>query len=171
MSNQDVGANSTVQWLKVRNGLLWREAEVKLPNNVCSAMGQLRSLENDSLKKVYRKTIYTVVNAGYVRKVDQTEINETQDKQQWYLPHQPVINPNITEKIRRVCNAAANYQGLALNDELLSRPDLLQSLIGIFSLLRTPNGFISQHRSNISSNRYPKKTQSKRWHFTSTTLF
>ena len=98
-------------------GLLWREDEVKLPNNFYSAMGQLKSLErrlqkDEALKKRYQETIDTDVNAGYVRKVDQAELNETKDKLQWYLPHHPVINPHKPEKVRRVCNAAAKYQGV-----------------------------------------------------------
>ena len=122
-------------------GLLWREDEVKLPNNFYSAMGQLKSLErrlqkDETLKKRYQETIDTDVNAGYVRKVDQAELNETKDKLQWYLPHHPVINPHKPEKVRRVCNAAAKYQGVALNDKLLPGPDLLQSLIGIIFRFR-----------------------------------
>ena len=122
-------------------GLLWREDEVKLPNNFYSAMGQLKSLErrlqkDEALKKRYQETIDTDVNAGYVRKVDQAELNETKDKLQWYLPHHPVINPHKPEKVRRVCNAAAKHQGVALNDKLLPGPDLLQSLIGIIFRFR-----------------------------------
>ena len=122
-------------------GLLWREDEVKLPNNFFSAMGQLKSLErrlqnDEALKKRYQETINKDVNAGYVRKVDQAELNETKDKLHWYLPHHPVINPHKPEKVRRVCNAAANYQGVALNDKLLPGPDLLQSLIGIIFRFR-----------------------------------
>ena len=99
-------------------------------------MGQLKSLKrrlqsDETLKKRYQETIDTDVNAGYVRKIDQTELNETKDKLQWYLPHHPVINPHKSEKVRRVCNAAAKYQGVALNDKLQSGPDLLQSMIGI----------------------------------------
>ena len=122
-------------------GLLWREDEVKLPNNFYSALGQLKSLErrlqkDETLKKRYQETIDTYVNAGYVRKVDQAEVNETKDKLQRYLPHHPVIYPHKPEKVRRVCNAAAEYQGVALNDKLLSGPDLLQSLIGIIFRFR-----------------------------------
>ena len=104
-------------------------------------MEQLKSLKrhlqkDETLKKHYIETIDTDVNAGYVRKVEQTELNETKDKLQWYLPHHPVINPHKPEKVRRVCNAAANYQGIALNDEILSGPDLLQGVIGIICRFR-----------------------------------
>ena len=68
-------------------GLLWREDEVKLPNNFYSAMGQLKSLErrqqkDETRQNCYQETIDTDVNAGYVRKVDQAELNETRDKLQ-----------------------------------------------------------------------------------------
>ena len=88
------------------------------------------------LQKRYEETIDTDVKAGYVRKVQQVELNETRDNLQWSLPHHPVINPHKPEKIRRVCNAAAKYQGVALNDKPLSGPDLLQSLIGIIFRFR-----------------------------------
>ena len=53
------------------------------------AMGKLKSLErrfqkDEALNKRYQDTIDTDVNAGYVRKVEQTELNETRDKLQWY---------------------------------------------------------------------------------------
>ena len=104
-------------------------------------MGQLRSLEkrlqkDDTLRQRYQETIDTDVKAGYVRKIDQTELNETRDELQWYLPHHPVINPHKPEKVRRVCNAAVQYQGVALTDKLLSGPDLLQSLVGIIFRFR-----------------------------------
>ena len=66
-------------------GLLWGEDESKLPNNFYSAMGQLKSLKrhlqkDEMLKKRHQETIDTDVNAGYVRKVDQAQLNETKDK-------------------------------------------------------------------------------------------
>ena len=53
-----------------------------------------------------------------------------------YLPHYPVKNTNIPEKIRRVANAASNYQGESLNSNLLTGPDLLNSLLGIMLRFR-----------------------------------
>ena len=46
-------------------------------------------------ENVIRKPLIltTDVKAGYVRKAEQVELNETRDKRQWYLPHHPVINP------------------------------------------------------------------------------
>ena len=50
-------------------------------------MGQFKTLErrlqkDEALKKRYQETIDTDVNPGYVRKVDQAELNETKDKLQ-----------------------------------------------------------------------------------------
>ena len=120
--------------------LLWQDEEVKLPNNFYSAMGQLKSLErrlqkDDIMRKCYQETIDTGVKSGYGRKVEWVELNETKDMLHWYLPHHPVINPHKPEKVR-VCSAAAKYQGLALNDKLLSGRDLLQSLIEIIFRFR-----------------------------------
>ena len=116
-------------------GLLWREDKVKLPSNFYSDLGQPKSLErrprkDETLKKRDQETIDTDVNAGYVWKVEQNELNETKDKLQGYLPHHN-IDPHQPEKVGRVRNAAKKYQGVALNNKLLSGPDLLRSLIGI----------------------------------------
>ena len=55
---------------------------------------------------------------------------------EWYLPHHPVLNPNKPGKVRRVCNAAAKYKDICLNDKLLAGPDLLHGLIGIIFRFR-----------------------------------
>ena len=120
---------------------MWRKEELKMANKFYSPMGQLKSLEqrlqkDETLRKRYQETIDTDVNNGYVRKVDQTEFYETRNRLQWYSPHHPVINLYKPEKVRKVCNAAAKYQGVALNDKLLSGPDRLTSLIGIIFCFR-----------------------------------
>ena len=106
---------------------------MKLLNIFYSETVQLKSLEgrlqrDEKLKKLYQETSDTDVNAGYVRKLDQAELNETKDK--------PFINPHKPKKVRRVCNPPAKYQSVALNDKLLFGADLLQSLIGIVFRLR-----------------------------------
>ena len=44
--------------------------------------------------------------------------------------------PHKPKKVGRVCNAAAKYQGVDLNDKLLPGPDLLHSLIGVIFRFR-----------------------------------
>ena len=43
----------------------------------------------------------------------------------------PINNPHKPEKVRRDCIAASKYQGVDLNHQVQSGPELLQSLIGI----------------------------------------
>ena len=62
-------------------------------------MGQLKFLErrlqkDKALKLCYQETIDTDVKIGYIRKVDQTELNKTKHKLQLFLPLHPVINPH-----------------------------------------------------------------------------
>ena len=52
---------------------------------------------------------------------------------EWYLRHHAVVHPHKPGKDRRVLNDAAKFQGQSLNTALLTGPELLQSLIHIFS--------------------------------------
>ena len=86
-------------------GLLWGEDEVKLLNNFYSAMGQLKSPErrlqkDETIKKRYKETIDTDVNAGYSRKFDQTELNENRYKLLLYLTHLPAEGRNTKEALQ-----------------------------------------------------------------------
>ena len=122
-------------------GMLWGCPRSTLPNNYRSAVKHFLSLEtrlskNDELKTAYSDTIKTDKNSGYIRKLDPIEICETRNDPQWYVPHHPVINPNKPGKVRRVCNAASEFEGFSLNKILLVGPDLLQNLIGIICRFR-----------------------------------
>ena len=95
-------------------------------------MGQLKSLErrlqiDDTLQKRYQETIDTDVQAGYVHKVEQAELNEIRVKLQLHLLHHSVTNPQKPKKVRRVCNAALKYQGVALSDKPIPGQELLES--------------------------------------------
>ena len=50
--------------------------------------------------------------------------------EEWFLPYHPVLNPNKQGKFRRVCNAAAKYKDICLNDKLFAARDLLHGMIG-----------------------------------------
>ena len=115
-------------------GMLWSEPEPNLPNNYGSAFGQLYSLErrfrrDPNLKELYQQSSDKDVEKGFVKILGKSEVKGTFGKE-WYLPHHPVLNPNKPGKVRRVCNAAAKYKDICLNDKLLAGPDLLHGLIG-----------------------------------------
>ena len=122
-------------------GMLWAEEESSLPNNYFSAPVQLKSLErrlgrDTELKERYSKTINDDFSKGYIVKVDKTDCFKVSNPREWYLPHHPVINPHKPEKVRRVLNGAAKFQGHSLNNSLLTGPDLLQTLIHILLRFR-----------------------------------
>ena len=76
------------------------------------------------------------VKACYVSQFEQAELNNTRAKLQLYFPQHTVNNLQKPKNFRKLCNEAANYQNVALNDKLLSGTDLLQSLTGIFFRIR-----------------------------------
>ena len=60
------------------------------------------------------------VQKGFVRVLDEAELEYTKSDLQWYVPHLPVLNPNKPGKVRRVCNAASKFEGVSLNDNLMA---------------------------------------------------
>ena len=127
-------------------GMLWNSPRSRLPNNYRSAVKQFLSLEtrlakNPELKDAYSDTIKTDKDSGYIRILEPTELQETKNEPQCDLPHHPVINPNKPGKVRRVCNAASEFEGYSLNKSLFIVPDLLQNLVGvIFRFQEKPFG-------------------------------
>ena len=64
------------------------------------------------------------------------EIAAKEPKKTWHLPHHAVTNPNKPGKVRLVFEAAASYKGTSLNDQLVTAPDLLSSLVGVIMRFR-----------------------------------
>ena len=54
----------------------------------------------------------------------------------WYLPHFGVYHPKNPTQIRVVFDSSAEYEGVSLNGELLSGPDLMNSLLGVLLRFR-----------------------------------
>jgi hypothetical protein len=72
---------------------------------------------------------------GYARKLTKEEVAVITPKT-WYLPHFGVQHPQKPGKVRIVFDAAAKSQGVSLNDNLLTGPDLLNSLGAILMRFR-----------------------------------
>ena len=119
---------------RYQSGLLWKDTNTTLPNNHLVAEKQLRSLEkrfdkNENLALAYQETIDNDVKKGYCKKLTSEEA-AAPVKQQWFLLHHPVLNPNKPGKVRRVFNAASPFRGTSLNDHRLIRPASLTPLSG-----------------------------------------
>lgn len=69
---------------------------------------------------------------GYAKRVPEDEL-DIDDKPLWYLPHHPEFNPNKPGKTRVVFDCAAKFGGMSLNDQLVSGPDLTNSIMGVLT--------------------------------------
>ena len=120
--------------------LIWKDQNIRLPGNRIVAVHRLNVLErrlqrDPELAAAYEKSISSDLEKGYIKKLTKEEVNAPV-KHKWYLPHHPVLNPSKPGKVRRVCDAAAKFQVLSLNSHLLSGPDLMNNLVGIFMRFR-----------------------------------
>ena len=59
-----------------------------------------------------------------------------QGEECWYLPIFGVYHPRKPGKIRVVFDSSAQYEGVSLNDVLLSGPDLNNKLLGVLLRFR-----------------------------------
>ena len=137
MSKEDRYALSQMRKSKtIENGhykvaVPWRPGSTSLPCNrpqVLSRLQQLKArlnLDPDVLEK-YMHVVESYISQGHARKV---ELGDGSEK--WMLPHHPVLHPLKPGKLRVVFDCAASYQGRSFNNELLTGPDLLQSLIDV----------------------------------------
>ncbi|KAL9977579.1 hypothetical protein ACROYT_G014998 [Oculina patagonica] len=121
-------------------GLLWKEDNPQLPNNKAIAESRLSSLQrkfqrDPELEKRYRMVMQEYIDRGYARKLTDDEARMTTPKTN-YLPHHAVINPNKPGKVRVVFDAAAKYQGVSLNQNLLQGPDMTNNLVAVLSRFR-----------------------------------
>ena len=131
------------QSVKLENGhyqvaLPWREYPPVLPYNRSVAERRLqalkkRFLQDGDLFENYKATMQEYLVKGHARRVPVNEL-QVEDKPLWYLPHHPVLNK--PGKTRVVFDCAAKHRGTSLNDQLLTGPDLTNSIVGVLTRFR-----------------------------------
>ena len=96
-----------------------------------------QSLDKDSERaKAYYDTVESYIAKDHARKLSPTETAPKEPKNTWYMPHHAVTNAKKLEKIGIVFDAAAPYKGTWLNGQLVTGPNLLNSLIGVIMRFR-----------------------------------
>jgi len=120
-------------------GMLWREENVWLPCNRAVAEKRLQSLERKLRKdteqhKQYSDFMKNQFDRGFARRMTEQEASKFSSRS-WYLPHHAVFHPQ-KKKIRVVFDAAATFNAVSLNSQLLSGPDLNNSLLGVLLRFR-----------------------------------
>ncbi|XP_020917576.1 uncharacterized protein LOC110254869 [Exaiptasia diaphana] len=139
MSRQDKHAIKTMESsVKLKDGhyevaLPWRQEIPYLPDNRSLAEQRLkllkkRFLADNELFLKYKGTMNDYIDKGHARRVPENEV-EVKGKPVLYLPHHPVFNPNKPNKTRVVFDCSAKYRNTSLNDQLLSGPDLTNSIV------------------------------------------
>ena len=78
-----------------------------------------------------------IITKGHASPVPIGEVTRLlQSVRVWYLPNFGVYHPKKPTQIRVVFDSSAEYQGVSLNGELLSGPDLMNSLLGVLFRFR-----------------------------------
>lgn len=117
--------------------MLWKKDERWFPNNLVMARQRLESLRrrltksgNEEMAIKYREVMDSYIRSGFARKLSEKKLAK-ESSTHWYLPHHPVTSPTKPGKVRIVFDAAAEYEGTSLNKNLLSGPDMTNSLVGV----------------------------------------
>ena len=97
----------------------WADDNIQLPNNYFLSLVQLNSPEkrlwsDTTLKENYAKTISEELEKGYIIQIPDAHMVEQRSHKEWYLPHNPVANPNKQGKVCREVNGAAKFHGTSL---------------------------------------------------------
>ncbi|XP_073449004.1 uncharacterized protein [Aquarana catesbeiana] len=117
--------------------LPFRSPRRHLPNNKGQAVKRLTSLRRTldrktDMKEHFHDFMQKIFDSG------QAEIAPPLEEKQecWYLPIFGVYHPQKPGQIRVVFDSSAKYEGLSLNDVLLSGPDLNNTLLGVLIRFR-----------------------------------
>ena len=114
--------------------LPWRQYPPFLPYNRPMAERRLqvlkrRFLQDEKLFESYKTTMEEYIAKEHARKVPFNEVHVDDKWPLWYLPHHPLLNK--PGKTRVVLDCAAKYGGTSPNAQLLSGPDLTNSIVGV----------------------------------------
>ena len=117
--------------------LPWK-SEKKLENNFYSALNEVKNINprlrrKPLLQEKYNKTLLTDLEKNYVKP---EEMQDPQPDRVWYLPHHPVENISRPRKVIRVAIACSKFRGQSLNSNPLTRPDLLNNILGALLTFR-----------------------------------
>lgn len=109
-----------------------------LPNNKSCAEHRLKCLrkrfERDKQYHIdYTKFMNETIERGDAETVPPEELYKSLA---WYIPHHGVYHPQKPGKIRVVFDCSAKYEGVSLNDHLLTGPELTNTLVGVLCRFR-----------------------------------
>ncbi|KAJ8342594.1 hypothetical protein SKAU_G00325220 [Synaphobranchus kaupii] len=118
--------------------LPFKEDRPRLPDNRRCADHRLKCLRKRFEKdKQYHKDYVAFMSETMTRRDAEKVPEEEIDKSPaWYIPHHGVYHPQKPGKIRVVFDCSAKFQGVSLNDYLLTGPELTNTLVGVLCRFR-----------------------------------
>ncbi|XP_063052707.1 uncharacterized protein LOC134447256 [Engraulis encrasicolus] len=108
-----------------------------LPNNKRLATIRLQHLKKrlKANKQYYNQ--YTAFMSDMMERGDAELAPTAAEKETvWYIPHHGVYHPKKPGKLRVVFDCSAKFNGISLNDTLLTGPDLINNLVGVLLRFR-----------------------------------
>ncbi|XP_061891197.1 uncharacterized protein LOC133641474 isoform X1 [Entelurus aequoreus] len=131
---RDLKKDITNSWVAP---LPFKTPRPKLPDNKVQALKRFSSLRRNFERKPVMKEHFF----SFMEKIFQNEHAEiapqlTSNEERWYLPAFGVYHPKKPGNIRVVFDSSAQYNGVSLNDVLLTGPDLNNTLIGVLLRFR-----------------------------------
>lgn len=117
--------------------LPFRQPKLPLPNNYVIALRRALVLDA-SLKKDSRKSDHFATSMTNIFDNDHAEEAPTKQstQEQWFLPLFGVYHPQKPNQIRGVFDSSATFEGTSLNNQLLSGPNLTNSLLEVLLRFR-----------------------------------
>ena len=124
--------------------LPFRRKDPHLPNNRSQAVNRLNGLIRTLKRKPQTAKDYVefrgkIISKAHASPVPIGELTGPQSGRVWHLPHFGVYHLKKPTQIRVVFDSSAEYEGVSLNGELLSGPDLMNSLLGVLLRFRREN--------------------------------
>ena len=118
--------------------LPFKEDRPSLPDNRVCANHRLKCLRKRFEKdKQYHKDYIAFMSETIARKdAEKVPAEEINKSPVWYIPHHGVYHPQKPGKIRVVFDCSAKFQGVSLNDYLLTGPELTNTLVGVLCRFR-----------------------------------
>ena len=115
----------------------FRSPRKRLPNNKKQVHNRLLSLRRTLDKRPQMKAHFiefmeNMLSKGHAEVAPPLK----QGQECWYLPLFGVYHPKKPDKIRVVFDSSASYEGVSLNEVLLTGPDLNNSLLGVLMRFR-----------------------------------
>lgn len=117
--------------------LPFKPSRRRLPNNRSQAAKRLLSLLRQFKKNPQLEKDFLLFMGKLLEKKHAVVAPPlATDEERWYLPMFGIYHPKKPGKIRVVFDSSAQYNGVSLNDTLLTGPDLINTLVGVLIRFR-----------------------------------